>query len=500
MAGLADFAATLQSDPNFAGAWGEIQAQLLTEQGLDPQALANEARQKGQDVTQVLQARGTPALNDAISRITSAKTAFVTSFSDLSSRGIAQFGDDPVAAAKSFVMAGSTISGAVSTIGSLVSTVEHGSPVEVVQAFTGTLLGAAVATGAVTAGVGAAVVGAVSIVLDLLSSAGLFSPPPEPVKDFTVGGYWAVAVNRQGDHDRTLAQVAPRSVDWRRFPEPSDPADRAFFTPIFYSQSSGEYEPMAYAQAHKQVWHNLYFGRTSGSPVTHTPVQGMFPDYDRAAQSAGAKAIGDSALGDSSRVPAELRAGSDFQKGFFSAWKANQAYALNGLKPQDDAACLVHFLNLWNASHAGDKQVTLDPGDATLAHRLVDAARHAGLPGATIRGQSLIVNVGARKGATIAPVVKALSQVHLQNNVTRVSNIVTQAKAASAGAAAAQAVIAQLHASLPVAPVTLPTLARAAPAKRPWLPALVGGGAGYLAYGPIGGIVGGGLGFLLGEV
>jgi hypothetical protein len=57
---------------------------------------------------------------------------------------------------------------------------------------------------------------------------------------------------------------------------------------------------------------------------------------------------------------------SEFQKMFFQAWKANQSFALNGLKVQPNAVVLAHVLRLWNAAHSASSTTILTQTDVNL--------------------------------------------------------------------------------------------------------------------------------------
>src|SRR5215813_11111452 len=109
---------------------------------------------------------------------------------------------------------------------------------EVVQTSAGLLIGVAIAAGAVSAGVGAAVVGAVGALSSILDSAGLFgdknpsatcpsnpgvkvSPPPDG---------WIGCVPRYGppvpNASIVLASGKPKpNPYWKFFPDPNNPDD-----------------------------------------------------------------------------------------------------------------------------------------------------------------------------------------------------------------------------------------------------------------------------------
>jgi hypothetical protein len=82
-------------------------------------------------------------------------------------------------AAQNYVLIGKTVAGAVDTVEGLIKlydsagSITPDSAIAISNAFTGTMVGVAISAGAVSAGVGAAIVGAVAAVLGLLESNGL---------------------------------------------------------------------------------------------------------------------------------------------------------------------------------------------------------------------------------------------------------------------------------------------------------------------------------------
>ena len=56
-------------------------------------------------------------------------------------------------------------------------------------------------------------------------------------------------------------------------------------------------------------------------------------------------------LGTTQTFTAENVAFARFVAAYFTAWMANQEYAINGLKPQDDGLVLTQLLAFWNSAH-----------------------------------------------------------------------------------------------------------------------------------------------------
>ena len=356
-AGLTDFAAQVAADPQFASAWGDIEAQLNVE-GADASA------------------------------IDLAKTALINSYQQLASQ-VGVGADEVIASAKSYVMMGQTVLGAVNTVSGLVQAAESGSFPQITQTFTGTLIGLATLAGAVSAGVGAAIVGAVSGLLGILQSSGFFGQPSTDVNiqgcgffdmkpEYLVGcvGVWTQGIP---------IQVAPGSSSWRSFPNPASTAPTV---------GTGTYA----GYSDQQIWF------TSSGPAVggglwrgclwHIPgtidhpgnrnqrtVDVAFPNY---------------------HLVEGYASGSPFEQAFFGAWKSNAEYALNGLKTQTDALVLIHLLRMWNRAHNGPATVIDQSSGGYLATLISAAVAQLSAGDALRSGSGLLVNAGAVKtpGAT----------------------------------------------------------------------------------------------------
>jgi len=279
------------------------------------------------------------------SDVQAAQTAFTNSYNQLASVASGLSGQNVIDAAQSYVMAGNTILGAAQTIGGLISSAGKMPPATVIQMFTGTLIGVAIAAGAVSAGIGAAVVGAVDGLLQVLQGAGLFGSPPAGTQ--ICPGYYcqgaAFTVQTQGPSgvlgcccafplSNSQAQTSPSSPNWRAFPEAGVSADLPWYT----------------TNASTFTWGGIEFGvpATLGSAQPTRPIDHAFPQL-RTLECNVSQALGTPLGG--------------FMSAFFSAWKANAAYALNGLKAQDDAQVLLHTLRLWNRAHASTSTTSLSP-------------------------------------------------------------------------------------------------------------------------------------------
>ena len=366
-AGLTDFAAYAASDPNFAAAWGRINGQLNIE---------------GADTSQ----------------INLAKTSLVNSFEQMANN-LGVTGDQAISAAEQFVVAGQTIVGAANTVEGLIQTAETGSLPQITQAFTGVMVSVAIAAGAVSAGIGAAIVAGVGAVLGALQSLGLFGEPGSvqicgwswnPAPDLVVGCLGLYVT------DGATPRNAPGSVAWRSFPSEANPADAAWFEPTI-------------GRGDTVTWNGLRVQKCVPRAIDRA-----YPDYQYGANTDYWYHPDLAPIGKVASIGKENTAlPGDFVKMFTSAWRGNAEYALNGLKPQPDEQVLVHTIRLWNKVHPGPS-VTLTEGDPSYLGGLVNAALSIVQPSDTgiVSGRSLLINTGA------ANVPAKVIGLHLRGNTS----------------------------------------------------------------------------------
>jgi len=305
---LPQLAALTAGNPAFASSWNQIQNQLVSE---------------GADATQ----------------FQSAQQALVNSWTQLSS---SQFGaaDQALATATQYVMTAQTALGAITTVKGLVNAVQSGKPPPpaVVQAFTGTMIGVLEGVGALSAGVGAAIVSGVALGLSVLESVAplLFGAPPSgtqvcpgvfvnPTPAVVVG---CMSVWGPDGTAGTFIPIDPSSTAWRSFPDASNPIDA-----WWYQTHNG---------GPSTSWMGAEFATTWG---IGRQVDFAFPVYHWIEC-------------DVQNAPAELMS---FYQAFFEAWKANAAYALNGLQPQPDTSVLAHTCLLWNRANPSGTPYTITP-------------------------------------------------------------------------------------------------------------------------------------------
>ena len=343
LGGLADFNALVNInpttgtayDPQFKAAWDDVKTQLIAEGQTD---------------------------------FSIAQSALADSFNQMSS----QLGVDPAevySAARDYVKLGHTIMGAVNTAQGLIQTARGGNPVAFVNQFTGTMIGLATTVGPLSAGVGAAIIGVVGAIVSILEQAHLFSPAPSAGGNSAYGiPYGQKPIFLVGDLGgwpiNTATQIAPGSPDWRPFPDPSNPTD----APWFADGNNGVGD-----------WRQGYFGYggPGSDPSWHPnrtdrPIDIAFPMYALGGHDQGGTPV---AYGIE-----QMQGGNDFTQAFCAAWKLNAAYALNGLKPQDDWQVLAHTLRMWNRAHSDSTVWTIDrQNDSGLPWGLM-----GGLAGAVI--------------------------------------------------------------------------------------------------------------------
>jgi hypothetical protein len=296
-ASLSDFEQYLQT-PAFASAWKEVSNQLDAE---------------------------------GVTDLTLAKQTFLNAYTDLGTRASYLVPKDIANAARDFVLSGTTIAGAVRNIKGLVDAASvQSDPIEMTRIFTGTLIGLAAAVAPETAGIGAAIVGFVAGLLEILQAAGLFGGPPQP------GSYKF----EPGD------PIAPGSPNWRHFPDPKDPDDKVWFQPC----SEGKDCDIDWRGVHfeSHLPSNVNPAGSDMTPIEYLDLgeAGAHFNYGLPARNNQ----GQLRL-DLPNYPLDGPAG--FMEAWVAAWKANAAYVFNGLKPQNDRDVFIHFIRMWNRAHQG---------------------------------------------------------------------------------------------------------------------------------------------------
>jgi hypothetical protein len=371
------------ADPVFASGWTAIQAQLTAEGTTD---------------------------------FTGAKIALADSYTSLIGSDFGLQAQDAIDAAKKYVTIGQTIVGAVGTVTSLIQAGNSGSnPTQVFQAFTGTMIALAVSTGAASAGVGAAIVGVVAISIDLFNqvvggpakvynSTNTLLSPCDPINK---GPYGPFNIDQNSPPSFGVGSIAawgpsysPDSPLWRSFPDPS--AD-----PVWFVQGQigpGNWKGAFFGAVNPQTdqgntqdkWWRPAGTNPAGVDQTARPIDNAFPAYTCVVESSVGLQL------DTTGWPTDwVSTYRAFVAAYQAAWRANAAYALNGLKPQDDAQVLVHLIRMWNRSHDGPPYTLLQ--SSSYVGQLVTSAFGAGSQSDIAGNGGLLVNFGPAKAPPPMP-------------------------------------------------------------------------------------------------
>jgi hypothetical protein len=362
--GLGDFTSDLAGSPSFQQGWSSLQNQITYE-----------TQQQGMS---------SAALSD---KLNAAQSLYENSYQSLLTQGFnaGSLADgDPIAgatsAASQLVAAGSTVLGAVNTVQGLVNAAEHGTPTQIVQAFTGTLVtleGIAVSAGLIAPGVGAAIVAGITIVAGLLEQVlggtavpttmiGQCQVPNTDLPSWTVG-----ATYPEKSSSQQPLPAGPIDTRWRKFPVTSKAADAWWFAP-YTGPSTSSYTLTIDTLPLSNVPGAWSITWTSGSStdtwyncggVGTRPIDAAFAAYYQlecditfANQTL---ALQESGIGEVAWTIAQ------FTKAFFAAWAANNEYAMNGYNAVSDEKVLAHVITHWNAAHAPGIGYTLSPPSAS---------------------------------------------------------------------------------------------------------------------------------------
>lgn len=369
------------------GVGDTLQAQLEQDALSSPQ-WASVQRQLG------LEGITSPSSIHAVeSTFTSAYTSLIAPANGF---GLASDPGSALDAAKQLTIVGQTALGAVTTVSGLIHDLSSETPQQIMQSFTGGLVALAVGAGAVSAGIGAAIMVGVGALLDVMGKAGLFGAPVGVQLQGCPGAYYdpppTMAVGCVAGYcDPNIVQVSPASTLWRSFPKPGDSTDAPWFSPL--------------TEARLGSWKNVEWWWPSSNSAYATgglgrPIDAAFPNYNWVERGAASQGISFSS--------SPFLAGSRFMKGFAAAWRANAEYALNGLKPSDDTSVLLQFLRFWNRAHGGPTFTMYQGGQGSYAESLVTSVvGHITGGGEDAKMLSsdggLLVNIGDLKQAVAAP-------------------------------------------------------------------------------------------------
>lgn len=312
-----------------------------------------------------------------------AKQAFDDAVSDLVHRGgVSLDAGTFYPAAARYALAKYSDMGAAQTIDGLVQGALNptSKPGDVMSAAGGLMVTAAIAGGAMTAGVGAAIVGGLAIAGTLLNEVfGGTSGPQTSMCGVTVSNPLPCAVGPCMLSNVCLEEMGKRVSDpganelWRLFPD----ARRSEDAPWFRDPGSGMFKFLEFD------WRGAHWNNVGGMKGTKA-LESMFgPDVWKVI-----------AL-DGGQVPLRT-VPQDFFRAFLEAYKKNKEFALNGLKtPLADWQVLLETALAWNRAHEKGAGTSISPNAVAPFGAWVWQAR-ASNPGAT-PGGVIPVNTGARK-------------------------------------------------------------------------------------------------------
>lgn len=288
------------------------------------------------EITSQLTAEGGPA-NVVQDNILQAQSTFENAFNGLAGLGVQ--GAQVIDSAKLYTLQATSVLGAVKTIAGLISAGDQMPPLDVVNGYMGAMMGLAGAAGLASAGIGAAVIGAVAFAFSALQAAGFLpnNPPtanlpgcPGLIGFIPCGtppsGHGLIINNCGGVFTHNCVAAVYPSEDAANVSSPNNPNWRHFPTdPQWFAIVQNGQTGSAQWQG-GQWW-------SDGGPRM---IDAMFPQFRHLECEQNFRAPG--AVG-------------EFQAAYFTAWKLNAELAFNGTKPLGDAQVLAHTLAIWNRSH-----------------------------------------------------------------------------------------------------------------------------------------------------
>jgi hypothetical protein len=241
-----------------------------------------------------------------------------------------------IQAATKLVGLNATEAGAIAQIGGLLQSAAAGTltPTEVANAVSGVLIATLVASGAVTAGVGALVAIGLTVAEGAFAKIFGSSAPAASLcgADFSAKPDFAVGC---------VAVFGPKIPsrarnDWRRFPQQSNPSDQAWYTGSSPAPNGFVLNGVTWKNAISSPfeWNGAEWWSTKPGDVW--PIDAAFPTW---------RVIGNGTSSDPFDTP------SEFSKAFFESWKLAAENALNGYIPPPDYKVFMQTLRTWNKAH-----------------------------------------------------------------------------------------------------------------------------------------------------
>jgi hypothetical protein len=120
---------------------------------------------------------------------------------------------------------------------------------------------------------------------------------------------------------------------------------------------------------------------------------------------------------------------SRFMVAWSTAWKANAAYALNGLSPQPDWMVLLHLIRMWNRAHDSSRTASVPNDHQSITGYLIPQAVAAGVASSEFS----VVNMGPLRSVTVTPAAAAsIAGIPATSTTTKVATAAVAAPAALA--------------------------------------------------------------------
>lgn len=282
-------------------------------------------------------------------------------------------------AASALVTASHTVIGTVAHVQGLIGAAQGGDVTTVYNTFMGTMLSIAAVAGVAAPGIGAAIVAGIGVALYLLQNAGLFGggapigfqlpgcstntifPTQATIQVGCMGMFGATGSAEGG-------AIKQGSALWRHFPKPSGGNKNDDVWYITPSQWLNGYkvDTSAGPVPNGGPWVEVAFGKITSFLWSGSANAAAVP-YSWAPAAFGFRFI-DVAFPDYHYLNCEttIPGLKDFQTAFRTAWMANQEYALNGIKPQDNYVILDNLVRVWNRSHDSSSYVDVAPAYKTV--------------------------------------------------------------------------------------------------------------------------------------
>jgi hypothetical protein len=236
-----------------------------------------------------------------------------------------------ISSATDYVKVGDTLAGSVANVGAMISAAKSGNAPQLVQVTTGLLIGVATAAGAVSAGVGAAVVGAVAALSSILASHNLYQ-------------YSVVGCPGWGYKDKPGYMIGCMYITTNPGPRAVAPLIQTAKGPVtnpLWLRMQDFLKTDTVFNTNVQTYLNRYKGiQIPDDIVKRNPAMYdlFFPGWTPLMQG---KIV-------SGTLPGTM---NDFLASYKSAWLSNKEAILNGHVGNQDYEVLAYAVRAWNRCH-----------------------------------------------------------------------------------------------------------------------------------------------------